>query len=92
MYTDMEKNLFMFMPEDISDEEIVKLGEICFPEIEAKAKNINTKSSKTVLKNKDHYGETKLIKIGDYNIGSSEDTLTIPHYMTFLLSRFNLDY
>ena len=60
--------------------------------IEAKAKNGNTKSSKTVLKNKDHYGETKLIKIGDYNIGSSEDTLTIPHYMTFLLSRFNLDY
>ena len=42
MYTDMEKNLFMFMPEDISDEEIVKLGEICFPEIEAKAKNGNT--------------------------------------------------
>ena len=38
MYTDMEKNLFMFMPEDISDEEIVNLGEICFPEIEAKAK------------------------------------------------------
>ncbi|MDD7616903.1 MAG: hypothetical protein PUJ85_06120 [bacterium] len=44
------------------------------------------------MKNKDHYGETKLIKIGDYNIGSSKDTLTIPYYMNFLLSRFNLDY
>ncbi|MDD7622295.1 MAG: AAA family ATPase, partial [Candidatus Onthovivens sp.] len=31
--------------------------------IEAKAKNGNTKSSKTIMKNKEHYGKTKLIKI-----------------------------
>ena len=57
--------------------------------IEAKAKNGNTKSSKTIMKNKEHYGKTKLIKIGDYNVGCSEDILTIPHYLTFLLGVFS---
>ena len=56
--------------------------------IEAKAKNGNTKSSKTIMKNKEHYGKTKLIKIGDYNVGCSEDILTIPHYLTFILGKY----
>lgn len=55
--------------------------------VEAKAKTGNTKASKTVMANKDHYGPTKLIKIGDYNIGETGDILTIPHYMTFLLGK-----
>ena len=55
--------------------------------VEAKAKNGNTKSSKTVMANKNHYGPTKLIKIGDYNVGETGDILTIPHYMTFLLGK-----
>lgn len=36
--------------------------------MEAKAKTGNTKSSKTVMNRPEHYGKTKLIKIGDYNI------------------------
>ena len=36
--------------------------------IETKAKSGNTKSSKTIMKKPDHYGKTKLIKIGDYNV------------------------
>ena len=55
--------------------------------VESKVKNGNTKSSKTVMANKDHYGPTKLLKIGDYNVGEIGDVLTIPHYMTFLLGR-----
>ena len=55
--------------------------------IEAKAKNGNTKSSKTVMKNKDHYGKTQLIKIGDYNISKVDDIITIPHYLTFALGK-----
>ena len=47
--------------------------------VEAKAKTGNTKASKTVMANKDHYGPTKLIKIGDYNIGETGDILTISH-------------
>ena len=55
--------------------------------VETKAKDGNAKSCKTVMKNKDHYGITKLLKIGDYNVGEENDILTIPHYMTFLLGR-----
>ena len=53
--------------------------------VEAKAKTGNTKSSKTVMNHPEHYGKTKLIKIGDYNVGEVGDILTIPHYMSFLL-------
>ena len=45
--------------------------------IEEKAKTGNTKSSKTVMKHPEHYGKTKLIKIGDYNISEEGDTITI---------------
>ncbi|MDY5441566.1 MAG: AAA family ATPase [Candidatus Enteromonas sp.] len=55
--------------------------------VEVKAKNGNAKSSKTIMKNKEHYGHTKLIKVGDYNIGEEGDILTIPHYMVFALGK-----
>ena len=55
--------------------------------VEAKAKTGNTKSSKTVMAHPEHYGKTKLIKIGDYNVSEEGDIITIPHYMTFLLGR-----
>lgn len=55
--------------------------------VEAKAKDGNTKSSKTVMSHPEHYGPTKLLKIGDYNVGEEGDILSIPHYMTFLLGR-----
>ena len=55
--------------------------------VEAKAKTGNTKSSKTVMKNKDHYGPTKLLKIGNYNVGQHDDIITIPYYLIFLLGR-----
>lgn len=55
--------------------------------VEAKAKSGNTKSSKTVMNNPTHYGKTKLIKIGDYNIGEEKDIITIPHYLVFVLGK-----
>lgn len=55
--------------------------------IEAKARTGNAKSSKTVMSHPDHYGPTKLIKVGDYNVGKTDDILTIPHYMSFLLGK-----
>ncbi len=60
--------------------------------IEAKSKSGNTKSSKTIMKHPDHYGKTKLIKIGDYNIGEQGDILTIPHYLTFALGKLAYDF
>ncbi len=55
--------------------------------VEAKATTGNTKSSRTIMRNPDHYGKTKLIKIGDYNVSEEGDTITIPHYLTFALGK-----
>lgn len=60
--------------------------------VEAKAKTGNTKSSKTVMRYPDHYGETKLIKIGDYNISQEGDIITIPFYLTFALGKRNYNF
>lgn len=54
--------------------------------VEAKAKTGNAKSAKIIMNDPDHYGKTKLIKIGDYNISEVGDILTIPCYLAFLLS------
>ena len=59
--------------------------------IEAKTKTGNTKSSKTIMKHPDHYGKTKLIKIGDYNVSEEGDIVTIPHFLTFALAKFDQD-
>ena len=58
--------------------------------VEAKAKTGNAKSSKQVMSNPDHYGKTKLIKIGDYNISETGDIITIPHYLTFVIGKTNI--
>ena len=58
--------------------------------VEAKTKTGNTKSSKQVMNNPDHYGKTKLIKIGDYNISETGDIITIPHYLTFAIGKTNV--
>lgn len=58
--------------------------------IEAKAKSGNVKSSKTVMAHPDHYGVTKLIKFGDYNIGYENNILTLPYYLAFALGKSTL--
>ena len=60
--------------------------------VETKAKTGNTKSSKTVMSHPEHYGKTKLIKIGDYNISENGDIITIPHYLTFILGKTKYDF
>ena len=60
--------------------------------VETKAKTGNTKSSKTVMSHPEHYGKTKLIKIGNYNIGESGEIITIPHYLTFVLGKNKYDF
>lgn len=53
--------------------------------VEVKATNGNTKSSNTVLKNKDKYNVNLCIKLGDCNIGLEGEKLSLPYYMAFLL-------
>ena len=57
----------------------------CCP-LECKATNGNAKSLKTVLKHPKHYHVDSAIKVGDYNVGREGPLLTLPLYMTFLLT------
>lgn len=58
----------------------------CIP-VECKATTGNAKSLRTVLNHPEKYHITSAIKLGDYNIGRKERLLTMPLYMTFLLTR-----
>ena len=53
--------------------------------VEVKAVTGNTKSTKTILKHPEKYHVYHAIKLGDYNVGRSEQILTLPLYMAFLL-------
>jgi len=53
--------------------------------VEVKAVNGNTKSTKTILRHPEKYHVSSAIKLGDYNVGRSEQLLTLPLYMAFLL-------
>lgn len=53
--------------------------------VEVKAVNGNTKSTKTILRHPEKYHVNCAIKLGDYNVGRTEQILTLPLYMAFLL-------
>ena len=53
--------------------------------VEVKAATGNTKSSKTILQHPEKYHVRHLIKLGNYNVGRTEQILTLPLYMAFLL-------
>ena len=56
--------------------------------VEVKAATGNAKSTKTILRHPEKYHVESAIKLGDYNIGRSEQILTLPLYMAFLLRAF----
>ena len=53
--------------------------------IEAKATTGDMKSTKTILKHPEKYHIHQAIKLGNYNIGHTQDILTLPMYIGFLL-------
>ena len=57
----------------------------CTP-VECKATTGNAKSMRTVMKHIEKYHVTSALKLGDYNIGRSDNLLTLPMYMAFLLT------
>ena len=57
----------------------------CTP-VECKATTGNAKSMRTVLEHPEKYHVTSALKMGDYNIGRSDQLLTIPMYLAFLLT------
>ena len=53
--------------------------------VEVKASTGNTKSTRTILRHPEKYHVSQAIKLGDYNVGRTEQLLTLPLYMAFLL-------
>ena len=54
--------------------------------VEVKASTGNAKSTKTILRHPEKYHVKQAIKLGDYNVGRTDQILTLPLYMTFLLN------
>lgn len=54
--------------------------------LECKATTGNAKSLKTLLRHPEKYHIDRAFKFGDYNVGRSEQVLTLPLYMAFLLT------
>ena len=53
--------------------------------VEVKAPSGNVKSTKTILAHPEKYHVSRAIKLGNYNIGTSDQITTLPLYMAFLL-------
>ncbi len=56
----------------------------CVP-VEVKSTSGNIKSTKTILSHPEKYHVNHAIKLGDYNVGTADNVLTLPLYMAFLL-------
>lgn len=53
--------------------------------VEVKASSGNVKSTKTILAHPEKYHVSRAIKLGNYNIGTSDQVTTLPLYMAFML-------
>lgn len=56
--------------------------------VEVKAATGNAKSARTILQHPEKYHVNSAIKLGNYNVGRSEQILILPLYMAFLLRGF----
>lgn len=85
IFTKMKRRLYYFRKDSGLEVDFVTRykGECVL--VEVKAKDGNIKSSKTILSHPEKYHVNHAIKLGDLNVGSSEQFLTLPLYMTFLL-------
>ncbi len=59
----------------------------CATMVEVKARDGRAKAAKTVLSHPEHYGKTRLIKMGSMNIGEENGVLSMPYYLAFALGR-----
>ncbi len=85
IFTKMKRKLYYFRKDSGLEVDFVMRykGECVL--VEVKAKDGNTKSTKTILDHRDKYHVHHAIKLGDYNVGRKDALLTLPLYMAFLL-------
>ncbi len=82
----MGRKLYYFQkPDSLEIDFIIRYKGECHP-LECKATTGNTKSLKTLLKHPEKYHVFHALKVGDYNVGRSNEILTLPLYMSFLLT------
>lgn len=85
-FSKMGRRLYYFRKESgLELDFIIRYKGACIP-VECKATSGKAQSLRTVLKHPEKYHIASAIKLGDYNIGRQEKLLTLPLYMTFLLT------
>ncbi len=85
IFTKMGRRLYYFHKDSGLEIDFVIRYKGACTLVEVKAVTGNTKSAKTVLRHPEKYHVFSAIKMGDYNVGRSEQILTLPLYMAFLL-------
>lgn len=81
----MGRKLYYFRKESgLELDFVIRYKGQCTP-VEVKAVTGNAKSLKTILQHPEKYHVEQALKLGDYNVGRMDKTLTLPMYMGFML-------
>jgi len=85
IFTKMGRKLYYFRKDSgLEVDFVIRYNGECTL-VEVKATSGNVKSTKTILKHPEKYHVNSAIKLGDYNVGRTEQILTLPLYMAFLI-------
>lgn len=85
IFTKMERKLYYFHKDSgLEVDFVIRIKGECVL-VEVKSRTGNAKSTKTILRHPEKYHVEKAIKLGDYNVGKTEEMLVLPLYMAFLL-------
>lgn len=85
IFTKMGRKLYYFRKDSgLEVDFVIRYNGECTL-VEIKATSGNVKSTKTILKHPEKYHVNSAIKLGDYNVGRTEQILTLPLYMAFLI-------
>lgn len=85
IFTKMGRKLYYFYKDSgLEVDFVIRYNGECTL-VEVKATSGNVKSTKTILKHPEKYHVNSAIKLGDYNVGRTEQILTLPLYMAFLI-------
>ena len=86
MLTKMHRDLFYYHKDGgVELDFLIRYKGLSTP-LEVKATNGNAKSMKTILAHPEKYDVYQAIKLADTNVGIKNNILTLPMYMTFLLT------
>ena len=88
IFSKMQRKLYYFRKDSGLEVDFVIRYEGECTLIEVKSSNGNVKSTKTILAHPEKYHINKAIKLCDMNIGVSDQVITLPLYLTFLLRTY----